>query len=58
MNTKKLKIPDIIKECTNDILNNIIKKINNNVNYDDNDDDDDDDDKKWNLKIIIMKTIM
>ena len=41
MNTKKIKIPDIIKECTNDILNNIIKQINNNVN-----DDDDDDDKK------------
>ena len=44
MNTKKIKIPDIIKECISDILNNIIKKINNNVNYDD--DDDDDDDKK------------
>ena len=38
MNTKKIKIPDIIKECTNDILNNIIKQINNNVNYDDDDD--------------------
>ena len=36
MKTKNIKIPDRIKEYTNDILNNTIKYTNNYVNDDDN----------------------